>query len=85
MPAVTRKNCCQRTVDELAATDALVEILLAVERERDLALRTAAQAEAALQRVDDLHRYKLVDGDLWCPECNKPSPCPTNSAARITP
>lgn len=85
MPAATRKTCCQRTVDELAATDDLVDALIAVERDRDLALRAAAQAQAALRRVEDLHRYKLVDGELWCPECNQPSPCSTSTAARVTP
>ena len=80
--ATARKKCCQRAVDELTNTDALVEILLAAERDRDLAIATAAKAEAALQRVNDLHTSKIVDGDLWCPECKQPSPCLTNAAAR---
>lgn len=76
------KQCCEREVDRLAATDELVNILLHAKLERDLAVQENKQAQQALRRVSDLHKVVVEDRKVWCSECRTPAPCNTLKALR---
>ncbi|SLH41891.1 Uncharacterised protein [Mycobacteroides abscessus subsp. massiliense] len=76
------KQCCQDALDRLADTDTLVDVLMAVQSERDIAVREAKQANAAVQRVEDLHKTVVEDRKLLCRECAVEAPCPTIRALR---
>lgn len=76
------KQCCEREVERLAATDELVDALLGFKLERDLAVQENQQAQRALRRVSDLHKAVVEDRKVWCSECRTPAPCNTMKALR---
>ncbi|SIJ02932.1 Uncharacterised protein [Mycobacteroides abscessus subsp. abscessus] len=76
------KQCCERTMARLAATDSLVDTLMIVHNERDLARRAADVAEQALRRVGELHESVLRDGEVTCVTCGGRGPCDTAKVLR---